>query len=207
MFAAEHTGADARLEEEEMNKQDVEVVTRLIIGQKELLTNDTELAGQMDRLLDIMQTSPMMPELFGKLNLEMALVKHDMVSVILGLFRDEFTRIKEELDTEDIEGKKLSEDLINFFSDNRTVRAFSLAGEAQVAEYLETVSDQHHEEHNHAFHQILTEGSLRTHPVHRRTNNDPLHIRTIMLTCCQQQPPIHEVETAARSTETSTNSS
>ena len=147
MFAAEHTGADARLEEEEMNKQDVEVVTRLIIGQKELLTNDTELAGQMDRLLDIMQTSPMMPELFGKLNLEMALVKHDMVSVILGLFRDEFTRIKEELDTEDIEGKKLSEDLINFFSDNRTVRAFSLAGEAQVAEYLETVSDQHHEEH------------------------------------------------------------
>lgn len=146
MFAAEHTGADAMLEEEEMNKQDVEVVTRLISGQRELLTNDTELAGQMDRLLDIMQTSPMMPELFGKLNLEMALVKHDMVSVILGLFRDEFTRIKEELDSEDIEGKKLSEDLIDFFSDNRTVRAFSMAGEAQVAEYLETVSDHHHED-------------------------------------------------------------
>ena len=147
MFAAEHTGADAMLEEEEMNKQDVEVVTRLISGQRELLANDTELAGQMDRLLAIMETNPMMPELFGKLNLEMALVKHDMVTVILGLFRDEFIRIKEELDNEDIEGKQLSEELINFFSDNKTARAFSLAGEAQVAMYLESVSDQHHEDH------------------------------------------------------------
>jgi len=147
MYAAEHSGADARLEEEEMNNQDVEMVTRLISSQRELLANDSELAGQMDRLLGIMETNPMMPELFGKLNLEMALVKHDMVSVILGLFRDEFIRIKAELETEDIEGKKLSEELISYFSDNKTVRAFSLAGEAQVAEYLETVSEQHHEDH------------------------------------------------------------
>ena len=151
MYAAEHTGADVKLEEEEMNKQDVEMVTRLISGQRELLVNDSELAGQMDRLLVIMETNPMMPELFGKLNLEMALVKHDMVSVILGLFRDEFIRIKAELDTEDIEGKKLSEELINFFSDNKTVRAFSLAGEAQVAEYLETVQEQHPEDHEEVY--------------------------------------------------------
>ena len=146
MFAAEHTKADEKLEDEEMNKQDVEVVTRLISGQMELLANDTEMAEQLDRLLVILETNPMMPELFGKLNLEMALVKHDMVSVILGLFRDEFIRIKEELDTENVEGKKLSEDLINFFSDNKTVQAFSQAGEAQVTTYLETVSD-HHEDH------------------------------------------------------------
>merc|ERR1712032_782302 len=36
-----------------MNNQDVEMVTRLISSQRELLANDSELAGQMDRLRSI----------------------------------------------------------------------------------------------------------------------------------------------------------
>ena len=157
MFAAEHTGADLMLEEEEMNKRDVELVTSLISSQRELLANNTELRGQLDKLLVIMETNPLMPELFGKLNLEMALVKHDMMTVILGLFRDEFVRIKEELGGEDTGGRKLSEELITFFSDNKTVRAFSAAGEAQVALYLETVSDHRHEDHEEVGHKHQTQ--------------------------------------------------
>jgi len=122
MLAAEHTGADLMLEEEEMNKRDVKLVTSLISSQRELLANNTELRGQLDKLLVIMETNPLMPELFGKLNLEMALVKHDMMTVILGLFRDEFVRIKEELGGEDTGGRKLSEELITFFSDNKRGR-------------------------------------------------------------------------------------
>ena len=140
MYVAEHSEHNIEIAEQDFNEHDVEMVKDLIIEQRDYLVNQTELQNQLDKLINVMENNPFMPDLFGKLNLEMALMKHDMMGVIVNLFKDEFVRIKSELGQEDIEEKKLASDLITFFSDNMTVTAFSAAGEAQMAEYLASFS-------------------------------------------------------------------
>ena len=140
MYVAEHSEHNIEIAEQDFNEHDVEMVKDLIIEQRDYLVNQTELQNQLDKLISVMEDSPYMPDLFGKLNLEMALMKHDMMGVIVNLFKDEFVRIKSELGKEDIEERKLASDLIKFFSDNLTVTAFSAAGEAQMTEYLSSFS-------------------------------------------------------------------
>jgi len=140
MYVAEHSEHNIEIAEQDFNEHDVEMVKDLIIEQRDYLVNQTELQNQLDKLINVMENNPYMPDLFGKLNLEMALMKHDMMGVIVNLFKDEFVRIKSELGKDHIEEKKLASDLIEFFSDKMTVTAFSAAGEAQMTEYLASFS-------------------------------------------------------------------
>ena len=106
------------------------------------MVNQTDLKEQLEKLMIVMETNPAMPRLFGKLNLEMALMKHDMMKVIVNLFKDEFIRIRSDLPKDDIQGLNLASELISFFSSNKTVQAFSSAGEYQVQNFLEDHQDE-----------------------------------------------------------------
>ena len=61
-----------------------------------------------------------------------------MLKVIIGLFKDEFKRIRSELKDDDKEGSVAASKLIELLSDEKTVEAFSLSGKAEVDEFLST---------------------------------------------------------------------
>jgi len=135
MYAAEHTEQNIEITEDVVHQHDVTVVADLVDNQKKYLENQTELQSQLEKLVQIMQ-DPQMPNLFGKLNIEMAIMQPEIMDVIIRICKEEFERIKSELDEEQIEELKLADKLIEYFSDNLTVTAFSKAGKAQMTEYL-----------------------------------------------------------------------
>ena len=92
MYAAEQSATDKAVTEELMNKRDVEMVAGLVTHQRELLANQSALQQQLGRLVAMLESSPAMPAVFGQLNLEMALVKDDMMAVIVRMFRHRLTQ-------------------------------------------------------------------------------------------------------------------
>jgi len=135
MYAAEHTKDNIEITEDVIHQHDVTVVSDLVNNQKKYLENQTELQSQMEKLVNIMQ-DPQMPNLFGKLNIEMAIMQPEIMNVIIKICKEEFVRIKSELDDMETEEMELADELIEYFSDNLTVSAFSMAGKAQMTEYL-----------------------------------------------------------------------
>ena len=148
MYTAEHSKEEGSVgDDESINKEEVKMVIDLIKEQRQYLAADKDLQNHLDKLLIIMEKSPDMAAVFGKLNLELALMKDDMMTVIVKLFKEEFLRIRSELDEDDISEMKLTSDLVQYFSSNKTIRAFSVAGEAQVKDYLDKHDHRGEESH------------------------------------------------------------
>lgn len=124
--------------EEIINEQQVKLIVKLFNEQKTHLKDNKDLENQMEKIIKLLENNSNMPRLYGKMNLEIALVKKDMMKVIVGLFKDEMKRIESELKDDDQEGLEAARKLIELLSDNKTVDAFSLSGAAEVAGYLST---------------------------------------------------------------------
>ena len=121
-----------------MNEQEVNLIVKLINEQKTHLKHNKDLENQMEKIIQLLEENTNMPRLYGKMNLEVALVKKNMMKVIIGLFRDEFKRIRSELEDDDKEGSVAASKLIELLSDEKTVEAFSLSGKAEVNKFLST---------------------------------------------------------------------
>ena len=136
MVSLEQSDNNIETTEEVMNQQQIKLIVNLLTDQKEHLKDNQDLESQMEKIIELLETNADIPRLYGKMNIELALVKHDMMKVIIGLFRDEFIRIKTELNEDDSEGVEAASKLIELFSDSKTVEAFSRSGKAEVAQYL-----------------------------------------------------------------------
>jgi len=135
--ALEHSEQNKGLTEEQEHKQTVEYFTRFLKRKKETFKNDTTLASQLEKIIDIMDESPEMPDLFGQMDFELALVKHKLIESAVDVVKDEFSRVKENLDEGDTSGRDLATRLIKLLSEDETVVAFQQSAEHHVQEEYE----------------------------------------------------------------------
>ena len=136
MVSLEQSEGNIEKTEDVMNQQQVNLIVRLLNNQKTHLENKKDLSSQIEKIIQLLEDNENIPRLYGKMNLEIALVQHDMMKVILGLFKDEFIRIKMELTDDDHEGLVAATKLIELFSDKKTVEAFSISATAEVSQFL-----------------------------------------------------------------------
>ena len=136
MVSLEQSQGNVQMTENVMNKEQVDLIVTLLNKQKGHLGDKEDLENQMEKIIKLLESDENIPRIYGKMNLEIALVKHDMMKVILGLFKDEFIRIKTELKDDDNEGLEAVTKLIELFSDKKTVEAFSISAKAEVSQYL-----------------------------------------------------------------------
>jgi len=141
--ALEHSDQNKVLTEEQENKRDLSYLTSIFKKKKEFVfQNDTILANQLEKVIDIMEGSPDMARLWGKVDGEMALVKHKMIKTIVELVKDEFFRIKLELDKEDKRGRDLADRFIKLLSEDDTVAVFRKSGEYHMMEIVKETEER-----------------------------------------------------------------
>jgi len=149
MVSLEQSEANVYITKEIINKQEVDLIVKLLKEQKTHLQDKTELGNQMGKIIQLLEKDPNIPKVYGKMNLEIALVQQKMINVIIGVFKNELKRIKSDLEKDDIQSSRAASKLLGLLSDNKTVEAFSVSGQASVTEYLSSWnngSDYHCEE-------------------------------------------------------------
>lgn len=136
MVSLEQSEANVHITKEIMNKQEVDLIVKLFKEQKTHLQDKPELGNQMDKIIELLEKDKNIPKVYGKMNLEIAMVQQNMINVIIGVFKTELKRIKSDLEKDDIQGSNAASKLIKLLSDNKTLEAFSVSGKASVTEYL-----------------------------------------------------------------------
>merc|ERR1711953_1193442 len=138
MVSLEQSQANVYITKEIINKQEVDLIVKLLKEQKAHLQDKTELGNQMGKVIQLLETDPNIPKVYGKMNLEIAMVQQNMINVIVEVFKSELERIKSDLDKDDIQSSHAASQLLGLLSDNKTLEAFSVSGKASVTEYLST---------------------------------------------------------------------
>ena len=133
----EHSEQNKVLSEDEENKRDVGYLTKFLKERKESFENETILANQLERIIQIMDESPHMPRLWGKMDGEMALVQHKMIKTMVEVVKDEFVRIKKNLKEEDTNGRDLADRFVKILSEDVTVAVFRRSGEEHMKKLVE----------------------------------------------------------------------
>jgi len=141
MVSLEQSEANVHITKEIINKQEVDLIVKLLKEQKTHLQDKTELGNQMEKIIQLLEKNSNIPKVYGKMNLEIALVQQNMISVLIGVFKDELKRIKSDLEKDDIQSSLAASELITLLSDNKTLQAFSVSGKASVTEYLSSWND------------------------------------------------------------------
>ena len=136
MVSLEQSKANVHITKEIINKQEVDLIVKLLKEQKTHLQDKTELGNQMGKIIQLLEKNSDIPKVYGKMNLEIALVQQNMINVLIGVFKDELKRIKSDLEKDDIQSSFAASELIALLSDNKTLQAFSVSGKASVTEYL-----------------------------------------------------------------------
>lgn len=136
MVSLEQSEANIHITKEIINKQEVDLIVKLLKEQKTHLQDKTELGNQMGKIIQLLENDPNIPKVYGKMNLEIALVQQNMIKVIIGVFTNELKRIKSDLEKDDIQSSRAASKLLGLLSDNKTVEAFSVSGKVSVTEYL-----------------------------------------------------------------------
>merc|ERR1712110_1260675 len=138
MVSLEQSEANVHITNEIINKQEVDLIVKLLKEQKAHLQDKTELGNQMGKVIQLLETDPNIPKVYGKMNLEIAMVQQNMINVIVEVFKSELERIKSDLVKDDIQSSYAASQLLGLLSDNKTLEAFSVSGKASVTEYLST---------------------------------------------------------------------
>ena len=136
MVSLEQSQANVYITREIINKQEVDLIVKLLKEQKAHLQDKTELGNQMGKVIQLLETDPNIPKVYGKMNLEIAMVQQNMINVIVEVFKSELERIKSDLEKDDIQSSHAASQLLGLLSDNKTLEAFSVSGKASVTEYL-----------------------------------------------------------------------
>merc|ERR1712038_564302 len=141
MVSLEQSEANIQITNEIINKQEVDLIVKLLREQKTHLQDKTELGNQMEKIIKLLEKDPNIPKVYGKMNLEIAMVRQDMINVIIGVFKKELTRIKSDLEKDDIQSSSAASELLSLLSDNKTLEAFSVSGKASVTDYLSSLKN------------------------------------------------------------------
>merc|ERR1711997_98022 len=103
MVSLEQSEANVHITKEIINKQEVDLIVKLLKEQKTHLQDKTELGNQMGKIIQLLEKDPNIPKVYGKMNLEIALVQQKMINVMIGVFKNELKRIKSDLEKDDIQ--------------------------------------------------------------------------------------------------------
>ena len=141
MVSLEQSEANIQITNEIINKQEVDLIVKLLREQKTHLEDKTELGNQMEKIIKLLEKDPNIPKVYGKMNLEIAMVQQDMIKVMIGVFKKELTRIKSDLEKDDIQSSSAASELLSLLSDNKTLEAFSVSGKASVTDYLSSLKN------------------------------------------------------------------
>ena len=141
MVSLEQSEANVHITNEIINKQEVDLIVKLLKEQKTHLQDKTELGNQMEKIIELLEKDPNIPKVYGKMNLEIAMVQQDMIKVMIGVFKEELKRIKSDLEKDDIQSSSAAGELLGLLSDNKTLEAFSVSGKASVTEYLSSLKN------------------------------------------------------------------
>ena len=136
MVSLEQSEANVKITEDMVNKQQIDLIVKLLKEQKTHLQDKPELGEQMKKIIELLEKDSKIPKVYGKMNLEIAMVQQNMINVFIGVFKDELERIKSDLEKDDIEASLAASGLLKLLSDNRTLEAFTVSGKASVSEYL-----------------------------------------------------------------------
>ena len=136
MVSLEQSEDNVHITKEIINKQQVDLIVKLLKEQKTHLKDKTELGNQMDKIIELLEKDANIPKVYGEMNLEIAMVQQNMINVIIGVFKTELKRIQSDLEKDDIQGSNAASKLIKLLSDKKTLEAFSVSGKASVTEYL-----------------------------------------------------------------------
>ena len=163
MVSLEQSQANVHITKEIINKQEVDLIVKLLKEQKTLLQDKTELGNQMGKIIQLLEKDPNIPKVYGKMNLEIAMVQQNMISVIVGVFKAELKRIKPDLEKDDIQSSHAASKLLGLLSDKKTVEAFSVSGQASVTKYLASWNN------GSDYCEVSTDGALGVFTVHFST--------------------------------------
>merc|ERR1711971_263238 len=141
MVSLEQSEANVHITNEIINKQEVDLIVKLLKEQKTHLQDKTELGNQMEKIIELLEKDPNIPKVYGKMNLEIAMVQQDMIKVMIGVFEEELKRIKSDLEKDDIQSSSAASELLGLLSDNKTLQAFSVSGKASVTDYLSSLKN------------------------------------------------------------------
>ena len=138
MVSLEQSQANVKITEDMINKQQIDLIVKLLKEQKTHLQDKPQLEEQMKKIIELLEKDSSIPKVYGKMNLEMAMVQQNMINVIVEVFKSELERIKSDLEKDDIQSSHAASQLLGLLSDNKTLEAFSVSGKASVTEYLST---------------------------------------------------------------------
>merc|ERR1711953_840702 len=141
MVSLEQSEANVKITEDMVNKQQIDLIVKLLKEQKTHLQDKPQLEEQMKKIIELLEKDSSIPKVYGKMNLEMAMVQQNMINVFIGVFNDELKRIKSDLEKDDIEASLAASGLMKLLSDNKTLEAFTVSGKASVTEYLSSWND------------------------------------------------------------------
>ena len=144
MVSLEQSEANVKITEDMVNKQQIDLIVKLLKNQKTHLQDKPQLEEQMKKIIELLEKDSNIPKVYGKMNLEMAMVQQNMINVFIGVFKDELKRIKSDLEKDDIEASLAASGLMKLLSDNKTLEAFTVSGKASVTEYLSSWNDGSH---------------------------------------------------------------
>merc|ERR1711953_418775 len=132
MVSLEQSKANVHITKEMINKQEVDMIVKLLKDQKTHLHDKTDLGNQMEKIIQLLEKNSDIPRVYGKMNLEIALVQQNMINVIIGVFKDELKRIKSDLEKDDIQGALAASELIELLSDKKLFKHFLSLAKLQL---------------------------------------------------------------------------
>ena len=92
MVSLEQSEANVKITEDMVNKQQIDLIVKLLKEQKTHLQDKPQLEVQMKKIIELLEKDSSIPKVYGKMNLEMAMVQQNMINVFIGVFKDELKR-------------------------------------------------------------------------------------------------------------------
>jgi len=134
--ALEHTQENIYLSEEEESLIAVKGINEFLKGKKDHFESNANLTKQLEKVVKTLEASPTMAKLWTEIDLETALVQHHMIKSLVGVFKDEFKRVKTSF-TSDSEVAGLADKVVRLLSENRTVELFQKSGDHHMRKMKE----------------------------------------------------------------------
>jgi len=123
--AFEHSWEEEKRTHEEQSKEDVKAMTAALKTMKEKIEDDKVLSDQLGKIMKVIE-DPATTRLWEKmdLDLEIALAQHNLVKTVVDILKEEFVRVKAELNEDDKHEKDTASKLIELLSEESTVALF-----------------------------------------------------------------------------------
>eukprot|EP00092_Neocalanus_flemingeri_P089425 GFUD01113169.1.p1 GENE.GFUD01113169.1~~GFUD01113169.1.p1 ORF type:complete len:366 (+),score=101.15 GFUD01113169.1:28-1125(+) len=135
--ALEHSEQNKELNLEEESKRDVDWIIGFFKAKVEHFKNNTKVTNQLEQIINLMDESPDMPRLWRETGFEVVWNKPQIIKTYVEFVKEEFLRIKEDLDKDDITGRELADTTIKLLAEDDTTSVFTKYGEDHMKKVVE----------------------------------------------------------------------